>query len=865
MRLLLVIWLRKRQLILVMGLVVLLGGAGVWEASNYWHGPLFVLIGPSVIVAKSCSQSMKFVWALILLPVSRHTVTYARMTWVSHILPVDWPIKAHIILALAGLLLAAVHALSHTNNFVRMAQPGRAGDYAAAFPSIPHQPSLGDLWSSEVALTGLALLTVLAVMVLFAIPRIHALPILERSRVGRAINDFRSFYLTHHLLIAFYALLLIHPYPAAPPAGNHWGRSNTWMWIAVPMLIYAAERLLRIYHSYAWEARIIGVQPRTANILKLRLSCPRQFTYKSGQYIMLKHVVDMPAAASPLPSICLDGPFGAPAQHHERYQVLLMIGSGIGLTPMGSFMRHLSARLSSQDLAKGSQGMPERSTRTGLCGSLSLRPGSSAPPHRTLGTACALTCTSLIQRLHAAWQTARQWRILRLVQSAHTLSAPLMQQSPLAGRSSRLSLPGWRRSMRVLRGLLRTALISQSTVISIASSRCYFSKASADCTALAVSHKGPGRRQVLLGGGTALLAASQSTTQATATNTSRQSSTSTGMGHDDLLAAVKQFVPALTGDKTKGQGGKIATIGGCREYTGAPYFASTTVLKVGADLSHVFCTENAATVIKSYNPELMVHPYIPDEDFRRQMAMMAATVPKEAGLFSGNPYSQDQIVTDAFQAIDRWLERFDAVIIGPGLGRDELVHATVKEVIKALRKLNIPMVIDADGLYIVTHNLDLIKGYKNVILTPNKNEYKRLADALGVDIEGTDRAQHLQKVAQLLDGPTLVNKGPQDGITNGQQTLFCDAEGSKKRAGGQGDVLSGCIAAFTSWATQYEKEHGRASDGLPPLMLAAYGACFTARQAGAAAFAKKRRSLVAGDVIEEVGSAVDRLFDGGDA
>ena len=45
------------------------------------------------------------------------------------------------------------------------------------------------------------------------------------------------------------------------------------------------------------------------------------------------------------------------------------------------------------------------------------------------------------------------------------------------------------------------------------------------------------------------------------------------------------------------------------------------------------------------------------------------------------------------------------------------------------------MVIDADGLYIVTKHLDLVKGYPHAILTPNKNEYQRLADQLGIDIE----------------------------------------------------------------------------------------------------------------------------------
>lgn len=36
------------------------------------------------------------------------------------------------------------------------------------------------------------------------------------------------------------------------------------------------------------------------------------------------------------------------------------------------------------------------------------------------------------------------------------------------------------------------------------------------------------------------------------------------------------------------------------------------MIQIGADLSHVFCTEGAATVIKSYSPELIVHPYLAD-------------------------------------------------------------------------------------------------------------------------------------------------------------------------------------------------------------------------------------------------------------
>jgi hypothetical protein len=56
-------------------------------------------------------------------------------------------------------------------------------------------------------------------------------------------------------------------------------------------------------------------------------------------------------------------------------------------------------------------------------------------------------------------------------------------------------------------------------------------------------------------------------------------------------------------------------------------------------------------------------------------------------------------------------------------------------VFERMREKGLPMVIDADGLYIVTKHLDLVRGYPRAILTPNKNEYARLAAALGVDTE----------------------------------------------------------------------------------------------------------------------------------
>ena len=62
---------------------------------------------------------------------------------------------------------------------------------------------------------------------------------------------------------------------------------------------------------------------------------------------------------------------------------------------------------------------------------------------------------------------------------------------------------------------------------------------------------------------------------------------------------VRSLVPPLDEARHKGQAGRVGVVGGCREYTGAPFFAAMSALRVGADLSHVFCVTAAAPVIKA--------------------------------------------------------------------------------------------------------------------------------------------------------------------------------------------------------------------------------------------------------------------------
>ena len=100
---------------------------------------------------------------------------------------------------------------------------------------------------------------------------------------------------------------------------------------------------------------------------------------------------------------------------------------------------------------------------------------------------------------------------------------------------------------------------------------------------------------------------------------------------------MRHLLPDYTRTMYKGQGGKVAVVGGSRTYTGAPYFAAISALRTGSDLSFVYCPEDAAIPIKAYSPEIIVN-----------------------SIYSKTP--KEPQVRPA-------LEVAKSIVVGPGLGR----------------------------------------------------------------------------------------------------------------------------------------------------------------------------------------------------
>ncbi|MGD0742178.1 MAG: NAD(P)H-hydrate dehydratase [Acidimicrobiales bacterium] len=139
------------------------------------------------------------------------------------------------------------------------------------------------------------------------------------------------------------------------------------------------------------------------------------------------------------------------------------------------------------------------------------------------------------------------------------------------------------------------------------------------------------------------------------------------------------------------------------------------------------------------------------------------------------------------------LVRCRALVVGPGLGRSE---AAVRGVLDLLARAEVPVVVDADGLFALGSARGaaaLLAGRTHpTVVTPHDGEYARFAGGPpGDDRLGAARALARDLGAHvLLKGPATVVAAP------GGEALIVTAGSSRLSTAGTGDVLSGVIGGF---------------------------------------------------------------------
>lgn len=252
----------------------------------------------------------------------------------------------------------------------------------------------------------------------------------------------------------------------------------------------------------------------------------------------------------------------------------------------------------------------------------------------------------------------------------------------------------------------------------------------------------------------------------------------------------------------KGDFGKLLLLCGSRGYTGAAYFAAMGALRAGAGLVFLGVPESIYVIEAVKLNEAVVFP-LPD----KQGMLSAKAIP---------------------QVLQR-LPDMDAVVVGPGLGQSE---DTLQLTAAVLQKAGCPVILDADGINLVSGHKDLLRGRdKPTILTPHEGEFRRLWGPVG-----NDRMASAAAAARALNSILLL-KGHETCITDGYAEYRNPTGNPGMAVGGSGDVLAGIIA-------------GLIGQGLSPLEAAACGAWLHGKAGDVCAQELGQYGMLPSDMLE---------------
>lgn len=279
-------------------------------------------------------------------------------------------------------------------------------------------------------------------------------------------------------------------------------------------------------------------------------------------------------------------------------------------------------------------------------------------------------------------------------------------------------------------------------------------------------------------------------------------------------AEVRAMLPPREPAAHKGDCGRVVILGGSVGLTGAPVLAAQGALRAGAGLVTVGCTIGLNPVLEVKLTEAMTRP-------------LPETVSGTLGL-------------EAVDSAVALAQSSDAVVIGPGLGREKETQEFARQVIRRCTK---PLVIDADALFALGGMPKHLR-QPPTILTPHPGEMARLCDSSVSEVQ-RDRLGCARYIAEAT-GAVVVLKGAGTVIASPNGEAWINPTGSVALAtGGTGDVLSGIIGAFLA-------------AGAAPLHAAVAGVYYHGAAGDLVASRISERGVVAGDIAQALPEVLPR-------
>ena len=226
------------------------------------------------------------------------------------------------------------------------------------------------------------------------------------------------------------------------------------------------------------------------------------------------------------------------------------------------------------------------------------------------------------------------------------------------------------------------------------------------------------------------------------------------------MSDIAKLLPERPPYAHKGTFGKLLLIAGSNGMAGAAFLSACAAYRMGAGLVRIYTTEDNRSILQQLIPEAIITTY------------------KE--------YDEESLLSA--------LEWADAVCIGSGLGRSDAADLIVNTVLK---EINVPCLIDADGINILAAHPEwkdlLAEG--NYVLTPHLKELSRLTGRPVSEIQ-MHRREVLEQTVRALD-VTLVQKDARTFVGAKGRRMYVNLTGNVAMAkAGSGDVLAGVIGGL---------------------------------------------------------------------
>lgn len=257
--------------------------------------------------------------------------------------------------------------------------------------------------------------------------------------------------------------------------------------------------------------------------------------------------------------------------------------------------------------------------------------------------------------------------------------------------------------------------------------------------------------------------------------------------------------------------GLLVIIGGSEFYSGSPALSAFSALRAGVDMVYIISPKRSADIIASFSPVLAAFPLEEKRLTKKSLSFLIEMLESAKAVSHGKA----------------------GLVIGGGLGRSPETRETV---VSLLKEVLLPTVIDADAIYAVSENKEIIRG-RPFILTPHTYEFFVLSGKEVKEKNKEERGKIVEEIAGKLE-TNIILKGAEDIISNGKETVVNKTGTPYLSKGGTGDTLAGICGALLA-------------RGIDPF-LAAQAGVFINGKAGELATKKYKQSLLATDLIESI-------------